>query len=354
MRPKIAIIGPRGYPADFSGSSGIDTYVQKIIPILSQDFDINLYTRQWSNSKSSQFSIHPVFCFNTQYFDTSLYSFLATIKALLDNNDIFWFHAPGSCLLLPLVKLFKKKTVTTFHGIDWKRQKWSNPATKFALILLEKIAIKFSDKITTVSNDNSSYIYNQYHVTPVNTFPGFEAKEIFSPTPYLLYLGRLVPEKNIHLLIDAFLDSHEVFSKYKLIISGRLENSHYCHQLLNQAKNYPQKIIFTDYVSGNRKEELLRHAQLFVLPSSIEGHPLALSEALGYGLPCLISDIPVHVELSTIYPNITIFNHLSPDDLRDKLSSAAQSPRQISLHEINSWQSVAKEFIRLFHDLSNV
>ena len=350
MKPKLAIIGPRGYPANFSGSSGIDTYIEKVIPFLKDSFDINLYSRQWSNSRSSEFKIHPIFCLDTPYFDTSLYSIFATIAALIDKNDIFWFHAPGSCLLLPIVKLFGKKIVVTIHGIDWQRQKWSNPITKFSLLLLEKIAIYFSDEITTVSSDNSQYIQHQYHHNPVSTFPGFEAKKIYSSLPYILYLGRLVPEKNIELLIIAYLQNKSISSKYKLVIAGKIENNKYCRQIEKISSNN-SNVIFTNYLKGTKKEKMIRHAKLFVLPSNIEGHPLALSEALSYGLPCLVSDIPIHRELSKTYPNITLFKNESLSDLQNKFSTAIKLSRQISHHETNSWQTLADHFIHLLNHL---
>jgi len=250
--------------------------------------------------------------------------------------------------LLPIVKIFRKKTVVTIHGIDWQRQRWSNPITKFALLSLEKIAIKFADKITTVSNDNYQYIKKQYNVSSIKTFPGFKTKKIFPSKPYILYLGRLVPEKNIDLLITAYLQNQKVFSKYQLIISGQIENNHYCRYLQTQTKKFPQNIIFTGYVSGIKKERLLRHAQLFVLPSSIEGHPLALNEALSYGLPCLISDIPIHYEMSQDFSNIVLFKSKSTDDLQRKLSTSIDLPRQISHHQANSWQSLANQFTNLF------
>lgn len=351
MKPKLAVIGLRGYPANFSGSSGVDTYVANIIPFIKDDFEINLYTRQWSNSSSSIFHIHPIFCLNTKYFDTSLYSIMATIQALLDGNDIFWFHAHGSCLLLPLVKIFHKKVVVTFHGIDWQRQKWSNPVTKFILKFLEKIAVNFSDKITVVSHDIFNYINHQYNLSSIETFPGFEPKKIFPSRPYLLYLGRLVPEKNVDLLITAYLQNQTVFSQYQLIISGKLEKNNYCRQLQAMTQSFPQKIIFTDYTSGIKKEKLLRHAQLFVLPSSLEGHSLALNEALSYGLPCLTSNIPIHQELSLHCPNITMFKNKSIIDLQNKLSVSINSPRQINYHQTHKWSTLAYQFTFLFTHL---
>lgn len=334
MAIKLAIIGIRGFPANFPGSSGIDTFVEKIIPYLikNKKIKVNLYTRSWSHSqsKNSQINIINITCLPNKYLDTNIYSIIATIRAIRE-NDIFWFHAPSSCIFLPIVKLFNKKIIFTYHGIDWKRKKWSNPVNKFSLKFLEFLAIHFSDHVTAVSENLANYINKKYNISCHLTSPGFEIKKpkkineikkfLLQKNKYFLYLGRLVPEKRIEWIIKAFILNKDINQKYKLVIAGFIEKNKYCQNLVKLAKKN-KNIIFTDYVTGNIKDELVSNCKIFISASQLEGNSLSINEALEFDKTCLLANIKIHQKISKNNNNIILFKKNSFSDFQQKLNKS--------------------------------
>lgn len=352
---KVGIIGLRGFPANFPGSSGIDTYLEKILPCLiqNQEIDFNLYVRSWSNSKSvsKKIKIINIPCINNKYLDTSIYSILASFKAVLE-NDILWFHAPSSCMLLPVAKMFGKKIIFTYHGVDWQREKWANPITKQTLRFFEYMAIKFSDVITVVSVDLQRYIQKKYKVGCYLTVPGIEIKKpkkdeklkkfSLKTNKYILYLGRLVPEKRIDWLINAFILNQEINQKYKLVIAGYIEKTDHCKKLFKLAKNNTN-IIFTDYVQGELKDELISNCKLFVSPSKLEGNSLSIIEAIEYQKKCLISDLSIHLKLKKQYQNIFLFKNNSFKDFQINLVKSLKYQDNFKpVHQSFTWSKTAK------------
>lgn len=365
MLNKIGIIGLRGFPANFPGSSGIDTYLEKILLhlIKNKKTEVNLYTRSWSNSKSfsKKINIINIPSINNKYLDTSIYSILAFFKAV-KKNDILWFHAPSSCLLLPMAKMFGKKIIFTYHGIDWQREKWANPITKQTLKFLEYLAVKFSDVITVVSADLQNYIRKKYKIDCCLTVPGLEIKKTkknkklkkfsLKTNKYLLYLGRLVPEKRIDWFIKAFVLNKKINQKYKLVIAGYLENTDYCRNLFKLAKNNAN-IIFTDYVRGELKDELISNCKLFVSPSRLEGNSLSINEAIEYQKKCLIADIPIHKELSLCFPNIHLFKTNSFNDFKSSLFYSLNQIKKVKkILSFSTWDKTADKYKQIINQLN--
>jgi glycosyltransferase involved in cell wall biosynthesis len=120
-----------------------------------------------------------------------------------------------------------------------------------------------------------------------------EAKEItdcfgLEKDGYILFLGRLVPEKGIHYLIEAY---RNIKTDKKLVIAGGVSDSGEYGEELKKLANNHSDIVFTGFVQGKLLEELYSNAYLYVLPSDLEGMPLSLLEAMSYGNCCVTSDI---------------------------------------------------------------
>jgi glycosyltransferase involved in cell wall biosynthesis len=337
MKQKIAIMGIRGVPATFPGSGGIDTYVENQLVKLQKKYIVTLFSRSWAKNKPKYYTV-PVFCLNNMYLDTGIYTVLVTFYALFTGADIFWYHAPGSALFSFLPRLLGKKVILTLHGIDWRREKWANPVTKNFIHLLEILAVHSATEIQIVSSTLEEYVNHTYHRPTIFAPPHTIVTKTIQnnlldqwhliSNNYLLYLGRLVPEKRVDWLINAFqnLLPHNSF---KLVISGLLDQSKYCRQLKTYANS---RIIFTDYVSGNTKSQLLNHCRAFILPSIMEGNPLALNEALSIGKTCLASDIPPHLELAKKYPHLILFKTDHISDLTLKLSQLYPQTSKVFNH----------------------
>lgn len=205
-------------------------------------------------------------------------SFFATIKALFGKYDVIHFHAEGPCAMLWLPKLFGKRCIATIHGLDHQRAKWGRFAKKY-IMLGEKIAVKFADEIIVLSENVQSYFKDTYGRETKLIPNGVNRPEIRKVDliekeyglfclEFLLFLARLVPEKGITYLIDAF---KQVKTDKKLVIAGGASDTDSFIKDLKERAKDDERIIFTGFVQGQVLEELYSNAYLYVLPSDLEG-----------------------------------------------------------------------------------
>ncbi len=226
-------------------------------------------------------------------------SFFASLKCAFSKADVVHIHAEGPAFMTPLLKLFRKKVIVTVHGLDWQRDKWSHGFASKYIKCGEKMAVRYADEIVVLSNRVKDYFKDTYNRDTVYIPNGVcapdisDAKKIteqfgLQKNSYILFLGRLVPEKGVHLLIDAFkkLDT----DKKLVIAGGTSDTDDYVSQLKEAAKTN-DKIIFTGFQQGEILDELYSNAYIYVLPSLLEGMPLSLLEAMSYKNCCVVSDI---------------------------------------------------------------
>lgn len=232
-------------------------------------------------------------------------SFFATIACAFGNYDIVHVHAEGPAVfmgILRLSKIFNRKLriVWTCHGIDWQRSKWKNGIGSKVIKAGEKNAAKYADEIIVLSDNIRNYFKTTYnreaHYIPngVNRQEPKEADLItkeygLKKGSYFLYLSRVVPEKRADLLIEAF---KQVETDKKLVIAGGASDSESYFMELKRKAADDDRIVFTDFIEGEKKKELYSNAYVYVLPSDLEGMPLCLLEAMSYNNCCLVSDIP--------------------------------------------------------------
>lgn len=226
-------------------------------------------------------------------------SFFAALRCAFSRADVVHIHAEGPAAMTPLLKLFRKRVVVTVHGLDWQREKWSEGFASKYIKFGEKMAVRYADEIIVLSKRVQDYFKDTYNRSTVYIPNGVSKPEIVSPRlitdnynltkdSYILFLGRLVPEKGVHLLIDAFKG---VDTNKKLVIAGGTSDTDdYVDQLTDLAKD-DERIIFTGFQQGQMLQELYSNAYVYVLPSLLEGMPLSLLEAMSYGNCCVVSDI---------------------------------------------------------------
>ena len=225
-------------------------------------------------------------------------SVTGAIAAVFGRYDVVHFHAEGPCAMLWLPKLFGKRCIATVHGLDHQRAKWGKFARTY-IMLGEKCAAKFADEIIVLSKGVQQYFLDTYGRETVFIPNGVscpEQREIceirerfgLEKDGYILYLGRLVPEKGITYLIDAF---KSVKTEKKLVIAGGSSDTDMFAQELKNRAEGDERILFTGFVQGRVLEELYSNAYVYTLPSDLEGMPLSLLEAMSYGNCCVTSDI---------------------------------------------------------------
>jgi glycosyltransferase involved in cell wall biosynthesis len=306
MVEKIAIIGLRMYPAKFAGVGGNEVRGEVLINHFLKQHQLTVYVRSWVKPKVNphkNLRIVSIFTFNNKFLDTFIYSFFASCQEFFSSSQVVFYEGVGSSLFCFLPKLRGKKVVTTFHALEWQRKKWPLLA-KLYLKISEIISCIFSDVIVAVTADMASYLKHRYHkkalVIPYffekKPFPGanYLKKLGLKKDNYILFLGRIVPEKRVEWLIKAY---GQIKTQKKLVIAGgELHDSRYFNNIKNLAKA-DRRIIFTNYVFGHQKEELLANCSLLVLPSQVEGFALVVMEALAYHRKILIPDFLVYRRL---------------------------------------------------------
>lgn len=220
--------------------------------------------------------------------------------------DILHIHAIGPSLFTPLAKLLGIRVVVTNHGPDYERQKWGRTA-RLILRLGERWGTKHADAVIAVAQYIQQRLEERFgrriHYIPNGipelrrVSPGSLLRRLgIEPRRYVLSVGRLVPEKGFHDLLDAF---RGLDTQWKLVITGDADHrDEYYSRVVQQAKLDP-RVVLTGMLTGTDLEEVYSSAAIFVLPSYHEGLPLTLLEALSFRLPVLVTDIPANREVMT-------------------------------------------------------
>lgn len=265
-------------------------------------------------------------------------SLSAGIKAAFGKYDVVHFHAEGPCAMLWIPKLFGKRCVATIHGIDWQRAKWGGFASKY-IKFGEKVAVKYADEIIVLSEGVQKYFKDTYNRKTVFIPNGVNRPIIRKPQlikekfdldedSYILFLGRLVPEKGISYLIEAF---KQIDTDKKLVIAGgSSDTDEFLLELKKITKN-DRRIILTGFVEGQLLEELFSNAYVYVLPSDLEGMPLSLLEAMSYGNCCVVSDIAECAEV--VEDKAVVFQKSNVEQLKETLQHLCNHPEQVKMYK---------------------
>lgn len=263
-----------------------------------------------------------------------VYTFFATIMALFHHYDVIHYHAEGPCAMLWLPHFLKRKIVVTIHGLDWQRAKWGNFAS-FVIKFGERMAAKYADDIIVLSDNVKQYFADTYHRETTYIPNGInrpepqgaaliEKKYGLEKDGYFLFLARIVPEKGLHYLIDAFSG---LKTDKKLVIAGGSSQAFGYMEQIHRMAEKDERIIMTDFVQGQVLEELYTNAYAFVLPSDVEGMALTLLEAMSYGDCCLVSDIRENTEV--VEDKALTFKKGDVKDLRRQLVWMLAHPEEV-------------------------
>lgn len=334
----IAMLGHKRVP---SREGGIEVVVEELSTrMVASGYSVTCFNRRGKHVSGAEIQrvnqykgvrIKEVFTIDKKGLAAMTSSFFASMEAAFGKYDVVHFHAEGPCAVLWLPKLFGKRCIATIHGIDWQRAKWGGFASKY-IKFGEKIAAKYADEIIVLSEGVQKYFMNTYERETVFIPNGVNRPTLRSPQlikekygldkdEYILFLGRLVPEKGITYLVKAF---REVTTDKKLVIAGGSSDTDTFMQELKKLAEGDDRIVFTGFVQGQILEELYSNAYVYTLPSDLEGMPLSLLEAMSYGNCCLTSDI---AECAEVVENKAIlFKKSDVDDLKEKLQYVCDNP----------------------------
>ena len=351
---RIAMLGHKRIP---SREGGIEIVVEELATRMAKkSHSVTCYNRKGHNVAGSEFdgtklktykgvTLQEVFTIDKRGLAAMTASVSASLRAALGNYDVVHIHAEGPAFMCWLPKLFGKKVIVTVHGLDHQRAKWG----KFASWYIrsgEKNAVRFADEIIVLSKGVQDYFQNTYGRTTrfipngVNKAKPRKARQItekwgLTKDSYILYLGRIVPEKGERYLIEAFKPTKT--DKKLVIAGGSSDTQAFMDELKSLAKD-DDRIIFTGFVQGEILEELYSNPYIYTLPSDLEGMPLSLLEAMSYGNCCLTSDIPECAEV--VEDKALLFRKSDVSDLKAKLQNACDHPEMVE-----SYKAQAEEFI---------
>ncbi|MBQ3655070.1 MAG: glycosyltransferase family 4 protein [Synergistaceae bacterium] len=335
-KQKIAVIGAKGLP---SSTSGIEIYVEKVCPKLAEKFDVTVFSRKRycseivKNYKGVRVIHIP--SINTKHLDAISYTVFATVTALIMKYDVFWYHALGPAVTMFMPHMFSKKIISTVHGLDWKREKFGQFAAR-VLKHGEHCIAEYADDIIVLNRYDAGHFAEKWgrhcRIIPNGTDrAAYHEPEIISEKyglargEYILYMARIAPEKGLHTLIEAFIRSG---STKKLVIAGSGVHTNNYVQYVRDMAAGNSNIIFTGHVHGQEKAELYSNAYAYVLPSTIEGQSIGLLEAMSYGLPCIVSDIPENLDVIGTGGMSFHVNHA--EDLAEKLRYAVENEAAVN------------------------
>jgi glycosyltransferase involved in cell wall biosynthesis len=266
----------------------------------------------------------------------------------LENLDIVHVHAVGPSVFSIFPRLSGIRTVVQTHGLEWKRDKWG-PLGKAFFKLADYTAVYFPHKTTSVSKVQKQYYENKFRRKVIHIPTGVSDVSIrqpqwilengLEPNRYILFAARLVEEKGAHFLIEAF---RSIQTDMRLVIAGDAAHAEKYKTLLKLKAGNDERIVFLGFVTGEPLEELFSNAYIFCLPSTLEGLPIALLEAMSYGNCCVASDIPEKLE--ALETHGYTFRNRDPHSLRGVISDLINHPEKVEVKKEIASEHVLKNY----------
>ena len=361
---KIAMIGQKNIP---SRAGGVEIVVEEISTrLVDKGYEVVCYNRRRKGTNSLKeykgIKLKSVFTIDARGIAAMTSSLFASVRAAFGKYDVVHYHAEGPSAMCFLPKAFGKRIVVTVHGLDWQRSKWGGFASKY-IWFGEKMAVKYADEIIVLSENVKNYFSDTYGRETVYIPNGItkntpvEANMIYknwgiNKDSYILFLGRIVPEKGIEYLIEAF---KKLNTDKKLVITGGSSDTDdylkYIKNLCKETKN----VIFTDFVEGEMLNELYSNAYIYVLPSDLEGMPMSLLEAMSFSNCCVVSDIPECASVAK--DKAVIFERGNIEDLNKKLQTLCDNDVLVQQYKDEAadyicskynWDDIVEETIKLY------
>jgi glycosyltransferase involved in cell wall biosynthesis len=339
--PSIMALGFRGIP---NVPGGVEVHASELYPRL-QALGANVtvlgrnpYRPAESPSTWKGVAVRWLSTPKREGVEALVHTFLGVLYAGIRRPDVLHIHAVGPWLFVPLAKLLGLKVVVTHHGQDYLREKWHGPA-RALLRLGERLGMRFADERIVISRSIVDWVQQEYNrsttlipngvadLQPVTTRSLLDQYGL-TPHRYIIQVSRLVPEKRQLDLITAF--NAAGLPGWKLILVGGAQGSQRYADLVAERCAGNSSIVRSGFLSGPQVQELLSHAGIFALPSSHEGLPISLLEAMRLGTPIVASDIAANRE--TGLDDSCYFPVGDADALAERLRTlAAATPEQRAL-----------------------
>lgn len=357
----IFVFGTRGIP---NIQGGVEKHCEELYSAMPEKFSITLFRRKPFLNKSSSNrykQIHFIDLFSTRIkgFESFFHSFLAAFYCVFHRSDIVHVHNIGPGIFIPLLKLFRRKVVLTYHSANYEHKKWSWFA-KLILRIGEKFALGGANAVIFVNKEQlkkfnakiqkkSFYIPNGVRFLAQSEQTNFLKKHDLVPQKYVLSVGRITSEKGFDYLIDTFLSLSD--KTYKLVIAGGIDHKTSYSKSVCEKAQKQDNIVMTGFVIKEELAQLYSHAKLFVLPSYNEGFPLVLLEAMNYKLNILVSNITATKEINL--PADAYFQVGNKEELLQKLNQKLAEPDSWVNYDLSAyqWKNIAAQTTGIYQQL---
>lgn len=299
----------------------------------------------------------------TKNLSAIVHSFLCTLDVLFQNVDVVHYFITGTTLFAPIPRMLGIKVVCSVDGTDWQRKKWGRFARMY-LRFSERWAAWFCDGLISDSRDVESYYRQAYGVNSTFIPYGFrEANDSsgecltrfgLESRGYVLFVGRLVPENNVHHLIAAF---EKIRTDKKLVIVGDDPWGKKYVESLKATKD--PRVVFTDGIYGKGYEELQRNAYFFVLPDEVGGTHPSLVEAMGFGNCVLVNNTASNLEVVG-EAGFSYVGTQGSEDLSAKIQWLVDNPKVVEeyrekaslrAHTCYRWDDVVRRHLTLYEQM---
>lgn len=374
---KIVVTGTRGIP---NVMGGVETHCEELFPrIAAMGEDVTVIRRasyvascnppvgdgnmhEWKGVKLVDMATP-----KKKSFEAIVHTFRAINEAKRQKADVLHVHAIGPALLVPYARLLGMKVVFTHHGPDYDRDKWGK-AAKIILKLGERMGCKFANEVIVISDviknliaskygrtEHVHLIYNGVPSPEMCDYPEYFEELGIEKGKYILGMCRFVPEKNLHHLVSAFAEikklKDERIKGLKLVLAGDTDfEDEYSRGLKEMARK--NGVVLTGFIKGRKLHSLLTNCRCYCLPSSHEGLPIALLEAMSYKVPVVVSDIPANLEVGL--PKEDYFPCGDVKALAEKLKEIVSKPLEPVNYDMGKydWDKIAKQVDKVYHALS--
>jgi glycosyltransferase involved in cell wall biosynthesis len=341
---RVFVIGLRAFP---NVPGGVETHAQNLYPLIAENgHEVIVASRSPYHQLNEWNGIRfvKIWAPKSKFLEAIVHSTLAVFRAAILRPDVVHIHAVGPSLVVPLARLAALKVVVTHHGPDYDREKW-NWMAKSMLRLGECLGMRFSNNRIVISpvieemvkrmhKRESVVIPNGVRIPELNFNEDLVRKRGLQPTRYVLMVSRFVPEKRHFDLIEAFEQAQ--LDGFKLVLAGDADHPDAYEKSLKERAAENPDVVLTGFIGGDDLASLFQYAAAFVLPSSHEGLPISLLEALSFGLPCIASGIPANRSVGL--DSEAYFELGDVSSLADKLRRVCAEPLEpIEREQIRAW-----------------
>lgn len=351
---KIAMLGVKSVPCP----GGISTYTEQIgSRLVARGHEVVVYCRRQYLDETDLRGDPPPYRGITRrlspgvrgkYFDAISHTFTAAMDAIRRDFDVVHIHGSAPAVVTPLLRLRRRlPIVVTIHGLDWEGRKWGPVATAI-MRAMARAPIRWAHEVTVVSRRLHEFYRDAFGRETTYIPSGVELADLvpadeitrrwgLEPDSYILFVGRLTPEKGLEYLLQAY---QQIETDKKLVVVGGANFKDPYVDMLHELAG--PNVIFTGYQQGRILAELFSNAYLYVQPSTLEAMSMAVLEALSYGRYVLASDIPGNVE--ALGECGSTFKVADVDDLRDRLEELLNAPSLLKKQFDIARRCVAREY----------